>query len=291
MTGAHFLARLAPCLLALAAPLAAAPLLAQDAASTPHQAEVQAAQLLGAQLYAYDQVAWHGTDAFMADVQREGLDTSWLRGFLVLPDAAGALWMVFYGDREGVLVEAARYRVEGAEVKEGGLLEGAAQVPLSATAQTMARLRQESFAEMGRQQYGLCARANPNTVVLPPDANGAIAVYVLTAPTTNENYPLGGHYRFTYGADGALLSHRRFLNSCFAVPLQMPDGGAPEGSRPVGIFVSHLLDEYPTEIHFFVSHNVPLDLMVGTLNSDTMWNLQAGTLTGAEPIPQHMRQP
>ena len=56
-------------------------------------------------------------------------------------------------------------------------------------------------------------------------------------------------------------------------------------------FVSHLLDEYPTEIHFFVSHNIPLELMVGTLNSDTMWKLQDGELTGVEPIPQQMRQP
>lgn len=101
MTGAYFWARLAPCLLALAAPIAAPPLLAQDRQATPHQAEVQAAQLLGAQLYAYDQVAWHGTDAFLADVEREGFDTSWLRGFLVLPDPTGSLWMVFYGDREG----------------------------------------------------------------------------------------------------------------------------------------------------------------------------------------------
>lgn len=108
---------------------------------------------------------------------------------------------------------------------------------------------------------------------------------MLTAPTTNDNYPLGGHYRFTYGADGALLSHRRFLNSCFAVPLQGGAAQLPDGGRATGIVVTHLLDDFPTEIHFFVSRNIPLAMIVGTINSGTMWTIQDGVMAGTAPLP------
>lgn len=214
------------------------------------QEQVAAAEQLGGLLYAYDQAAWHGTDAFTADIQRTRLDTSWLRGFMVLPDDSGRLWAVFYGERDGVLVMAARYRVADGQVQEGGLLEGADIVPLSPAAVRMANMRQAAFSAMVDNRYGLCARSNPNTIVLPPDAAGAITVYVLTPPTTNDDYPLGGHYRFTFDAADKLVAHRRFLNSCFAIPRRLT---GRRGEEPVGTFVTHLLDPQPTEIHFFVS--------------------------------------
>ena len=277
--------------LALAAmAFAAGPAAAQDAAIQPGDEAAEAiAERLGALLYTYDQVAWHGTDAFSADVQRSGIQTDWLRGFLVLPGEGGKLWAVFYGELDGDLVEAARYQVEGSEVVGGGLLEGAARVPLSPVGRRMAALRQAAFGVMSSERLGLCARSNPNTIVLPPEADGSIAVYVMTPMTSNESYPLGGHYRFVFGADDQLVSHRRFLNSCFNLPMAMPDAG--EGNRPVGVFISHLLDPQPTEIHFFASRYVPMQLMVGTLDSGTMWTISDGHLTDSAPIPEQARRP
>lgn len=268
------------------ATLAPATLQAQEIPKdAPHGAEVAAAAATGARLYAFDQAAWHGTDKFVADMEVHGsFDTSWLRGFMVLDGKDGRLDAVFYGEDDGEWLIAARYAVEGSTVLSGGLLEGDARLPLSEDGIRMAQARDTAFQNMRENDYRMCADANPNTVVFPPDADGEIAVYVLTPFVDNDGYPLGGHYRFTIGADDAVRDSRRFLNSCFNVPIGSQQG-APEGSSPVGVFVTHLLDEYPTEVHFFASYYVPLTLMVGTVENEVMWSIEDGELESVDDFP------
>lgn len=270
--------------------LAATPLLAQKLPEgTPHQQEVAAAASAGDMLYAYDQAAWHGTDRFQEDLEAHGdYDISWLRGFLVFPGKEGQLQAIFYGEEDGEMLVGARYSLEGSNVIDGGLFEEDERIPLAPDAIRMAQARDAAFAAMVDEQYGLCARSNPNTVVFPPDANGEITVYVLTPQIDNGSYPLGGHYRFTIGTDGAVRASRRFLNSCFSVPIG-GQAGAPDGSRALGMFITHLLDEYPTEVHFFASRYVPVSLFVGTMENDLMWSISNGVLQGVEDIPARGR--
>ncbi len=277
-------AALAACMafMAMSAPVAT---LAQDGAGgTPHEAEVAVAAATGARLFAYDQAAWHDTDRFLADLEDNGrYDRSWLRGFLVLEGEDGQLDLVFYGEEAGEWLVAARYAIAGDAVTGGGLLEGAAREPLSPAALRMVEARNTAFAGMADNDYRMCADANPNTVIFPPDEAGEITVYVLTPMVASDAYPLGGHYRFTIAPAGSIRESRRFLNSCFNVPAAMP--GGPQGARPVGVFVTHLLDEYPTEVHFFASRYVPLSLLVGTVENDLMWTIDAGLLESVSDMP------
>lgn len=240
------------------------------------QAAVVFAEQRGRQLYLYDQAAWHGTDRFLEEFDLER-DAEFMRGYIVVPGEGDLLDTIFFGDFGDGLVEAARYSVDGSAVVGGGVLPADRRPALSATAQRMAAARQAAIEEMVRGEHGMCADSNPNTIALPPDADGNIEVYILTPPTSNEEYPLGGHYRFEIGPAGEVVAQRRFLNSCFALS-SAPRDEDGETLDPIGLVVSHLLDPQPTEIHVFANLNFPLPLMVMTIENDSLWSIERGDI-------------
>lgn len=256
---------------------APAPLLAEADGLPARDARVQAAVAeagrLGELMYRYDQAAWHATDRML-----EGLNDArrpLMRGYIVVPGEDGLLDTVFYGEVDGTLVEMARYPVRGSEVVGGGWLPEAGRRPLPDDVLRLIGARQTAINYAANQQFGLCAEATPNTVVLPPDTQGMIAVYLLTPPVATDAYPLGGHYRLEVDATGAVARSRNFMNTCMMARFGRD---AEEAATPVGMFVSHLLDDHPTEIHAFVSRYVPISLMVGTTENRAMWAVDKGAI-------------
>lgn len=250
-----------------------------EANAVPHRAEVEEALLRGRQMFLYDQAAWHATDRMLADFKNK--PDKQMRGYVVLPGSKkGRLDTIFYGETGGKLAEFARYEVEGHEVVSGGVMKKGERPPLSPLAERMVAARTAASEEVDVRGYERCNAANLNTLVLPPDANDVISAYVLTAPVSNQSYPLGGHYRVDVGPDGKVLNSRRFLNSCFSLDF----GASGDHGDSVGVFVTHLLDKHPTEIHVFSSYYVPLSLMVGTVDNELLWGLQGGQFLGVSKI-------
>lgn len=93
-----------------------------------------------------------------------------------------------------------------------------------------------------------CAAAPFNTVVLPPQDDGSIAVYLLTPQIERNVYPAGGHFRIDIGPDGGRTSSRRFTKGCIALDTAQAGQG-----DPAALVLTHLLDSHPTEIHVFLS--------------------------------------
>lgn len=256
----------------IAAPLVAQPSEEGSGPTRPDNAdellaspEVVRAEELGELLYLYDQAAWYGTDKAVEelDAEKEG---HWLRGFLVEPDEEGQLWFVVYGEIDGILTEALRYRVENREIMEGGIHPEGARPLLSENAQKMAHALGVARQFANDEEMFQCVDAAFNNVVLPPDENGTVPVYLFTPPTEDESYPLGGHYRIDVGADGEVVSSREFLKTCMRA-----SWAQSEGITPSAMFVSHLLDDQPTEIHTFVSRYIPIALYVMTVENELMW--------------------
>jgi hypothetical protein len=243
----------------------------QEARRTvPHYDAMKAAATRGREMYLYDQAAWHATDRFREQFDLE--NASFMRGYIVLPRDDGRLDTVFYGEVDGALVEVARYTVAESRVEDGGLLPENARPPLSDVAVRMANARQAAFEEMREREYGLCGSAAPNTVILPPSEDGTITVYVLTPPTENDSYPMGGHYRIEVAADGKASNARRFMNTCFPANFGESAGGEG-GARPIMMTLTHLLDPQPTEIHIFASYYVPIGLMIITTENERIWSI------------------
>ena len=233
-------------------------------------AQVEQAEQLGRDMYRYDQAAWHATDALAEAIDMS--DPGDLRGYLVEPLGNGNLSTVFFGEDEDGFYEFALYEVAGSDVIGGGIVEGAEKTRLSPMLAAMAAARTAAVEELGRQDWGFCTRNPANTLILPPDEQGVIAVYFLTSTTEQDVYPFGGHYRIEIAADGSVAGAREFTKTCLNMELRP----GPNGEQPVGVAVSHLLDSSPTELHFFQSRYAPAKVFV--MIEDTVWVIEDGEL-------------
>lgn len=254
--------------------------------SVDELAAASAAEVRGDAMFAYDQAAWHATDKFQEDLRRQGVDLAKLaaqgfKGYIVEPGEGGQLLASFYAQRDGRSFALARYRVTGSTVSGGGLVEPDSTATLSLLALRMIDAREKAIQQMALPDHALCSNSPANTLVLPPQADGSVPVYVLTSTAVGGVYPAGGHYRFDYDADGKLSGERRFMKSCFPIDYRSKDGNTLKA-----VFLTHLLDPQPTEIHVFVQRNIPISLMVGTVSNNAMWSVEAGKVRYVRDFPK-----
>jgi hypothetical protein len=260
--------------LALAfAPLstAPAPALAQDRIATADLATVAAR---GAQLYAFDQAAWHTTDSLLAQKLPDAAMSA-IRGWVVEP-RGNLLTVTYYG-----LDADTPYAIYVADFR-GGKVVGE-RVPktdadraLSATGQRMAAARGVAAGQPPTK----CVDRPFNTVVLPPQPDsGVIPVYLLTPMVQDGAYPVGGHHELDIGRDGAIVATRDFSKSCLSIAAQDRAGT----KTAAAMFVTHLLDPHPTEIHVYLSLWSGKPIFVGA--GDKVWEV-----AGARVRPTDRKQ-
>jgi hypothetical protein len=207
-------------------------------------ANVEAMEI-GKQLYLHDQAAWHGTDALAEKV--DILAESELRGYLVDPLDNGNLGLVFFGEDDEGHYEFARYEVVGSKVVGGGLRDEAGRIALFPLLERMVAARSAAIDEFQKRDWGFRTDSSANFTGLPPDKAGVIKTYLLTSTKEANTYPFDGHYRIDIGPDGKVAAARKFTNSC----LNMGAGKNAEGLLPVALGILHILDDHPTELHYF----------------------------------------
>ncbi|WEK46196.1 MAG: hypothetical protein P0Y56_14430 [Candidatus Andeanibacterium colombiense] len=256
----------------------------ENALAAPYRAQLEEAMRRGREIFLYDQAAWHATDQMLADFNNS--PDKRLRGYVVVPgDTADKLSVVFFGDVEGKRVEFARYGVEVDKIVSHTMPAEGARPALSPLAERLIAARDTAIQELIAQKYGFCSEARSNYVLLPPGDYGVISAYFLTPQTENGSYPLGGHFRIDIGADGKVVSSRRFMNACFNVDLRNTKDKDGEPITPEAFFVTHLLDPQPTEIHFFESYYIPVEMMIGTTENRLVWDVKQGRILDVANLP------
>lgn len=230
----------------------------------------------GMAIYDYDQAAWHTTDTMVARHLSDAVMGA-IRGWVVEP-RGDVLRVTYFGLADGTpyAIYVADYgndAVSNERVPEAG--DDRALSPLGlrlAAARVAAATAGEALLKCSDRAF--------NTVVLPPDPGGIIPVYLLTPQTVNDQYPMGGHHEVDIAADGSVVAQRDFTRSCLTVG----ETAAPAGGKPVAIFVTHLLDQHPTEIHVFTSLTAHQPIFVGTPDG-ALWTV-AGTRITKGPPPK-----
>ena len=268
--------RLLTSLVLLAAMALAVPALADP--SLGELAATLAAEARGAEMYAYDQAAWHSTDRLHEDMQSSGLAVADMlsrgfAGFIVEPVSDGLLLATYYGKKDGKTFAMARYWMAGSKVKRGGLVKPGEDAALSPLALQLIDRREKAVAVAIADEVSMCTKGHPNTVVLPPRVDGSIPVYFMSAAVENGTFPAGGHYLYVFDAAGKLASKRPFSKSCMLIDWR------DQPPKAEGAGLSHLLDPQPTEIHVFVSLNMPGKLFVITTSNKDLWLIDHGHIT------------
>lgn len=259
-------------LLGISLALLAAPAGAQRTIPTADLATVSAR---GAAIYAYDQAAWHTSDTMVAKHLPESAMRA-IRGWVVEP-RGDTLTVTYFGEEDGkpyaiYIADFADGAVSNERVPDAGSTDRAlTPLGLRFAAARVAATR--AAAALPR-----CSQRNYNSVVLPPEADGTIPVYLLTPQVENDQYPMGGHHEIDIAADGTVAGLRDFTKSCLTI-------GAPgtnPGDKPVGLYLTHLLDPHPTEIHVFTSLAAHYPIFVGT-SDQQVWSVEGTRITRLDP--------
>ncbi len=226
------------------------------AAQPSNEAQAAANMARGDLLYAYDQSAWHVTDAALKAIPKEAMSS--LRGYVVTPVPNGYR-TTFYGGTPGN-----HYRVYTAiwsnrSIVQPELLSADRRVPVTAEEERLIAAKALALSNLADLQK--CSSGRLNSAVIPgPTPQDPVSIYILTPASRANAIPMGGHHRIDV-KDGAVVSQRKFTNSCIELERNLPAG---KQGQPVALMISHLLDPVPTEIHAFAVHSAGLPMYVST---------------------------
>jgi hypothetical protein len=241
---------------------------AVPAVSEAEQQAIRDAAARGVLIYAYDQAAWHGTDAMIAKLPDPGSKV----GGWIVDGPAEAPELVFF-DKD----KAAPHSVFVADFRDGKMVSsrvaGAGEPELSPERRRLIAARAAALDALKAKGFQRCSAQAMNTVVLPPvGPDNLIYVYLLTPQPDMNTIPFGGHYRVAVGPDGKTGEIRPFTNSCIAMSAR-----PPPGAKSAALVITHLLDPVPTEIHVFSSLVAHVPVMVGTKDG-RIWAVDGGRI-------------
>jgi hypothetical protein len=190
----------------------------------------------GRALYAYDQAAWHATDAVRAGNPREDevgryiarkTDRGWIVAFGHLNESRDAFLVAYLATQGKTLQEFSVEHLATPQSDKGFYLAAAKSINLAL----------HDFKGENRPY---------NVAVLPAPAD-QLYVYVLPAQTKNGVYPLGGDERYLVSSDGnTILEKRRMHHSVMTFDLTGPDV-----SRMAAGYHIHVLSDVPEDSDVF----------------------------------------
>lgn len=230
------------------------------------QSALRTAEDRGRQIYLHDHAVVVVSDAVQPLFTEKARQH--LRGYIT-EEKGGAIVVTYYGTGEDERL-AAWYRA--AVGPDGRLLGTVSQydIPqgLSEYEEHAAAARRTGM----NYKFRPCAQ-NYNSVVLP--TTDGWQVYLIPGTTENGVVPYGGTYRVDIDATGqSIVADRGFTKSCLTLSTQVKEGQTPEA-----LYVSHLLDTQPTEVHVFWQLWSRLNWHIVTVPNGLTWKIEKGRIS------------
>lgn len=226
-------------------------------------AMIRFAEQRGSLVFRMDRAAWVASDAFQAVWEDQPGVTA--RGWVV-EETGDRRLVTFFGNRGDELIALARFGERNGRVTTRQVRLSGADTALTESQRSLASalLRAGAFAASaaGRSAGVVpCVPRGFNSVVVPnASGEGGHDVYLMTPWVETHIYPMGGHFRLNVPATGAARLDRAFTASCLNVQAGVPDR---PGVRPEALWVTHILDPQPTEIHVFAAQTLNIPVIVG----------------------------
>ena len=204
----------------------------------------------GRLLYAYDQAAWHATDAVLGTRPAKG------EGGRYIAQQIGGKWVVRFGHLSPT---------RDAFLLDHVATEGAAPDQFTVEALPTPR-RDTGFAFIAAKAVDLALqdfqpeKATYNVAVLPAPA-GQLYVYLYPAQTQDGIFPLGGDERYIVSADGAtIIDKHRMHHSILNFDTHPPDGSTLSAG-----FHVHVLSAVPedSDVFYVLNRRPSLPELIG----------------------------
>jgi hypothetical protein len=236
--------------------------------SAEEQSAATEAERTGRAMFLHDRAAWVATDAMLAAYPKAP-ETAGGGGWIT--EESGADIIVTFYNR----TPAAVYRIT---VAENGKVTGKVEEYTAPVALTPFEAGAAAAREvLSTASFDTCSKTY-NTVVLPAADKqaGHWRGYLLPGTTVRGLVPIGGAHRFNIEGS-AITARRSFTKSC----LNLQDS-----ANTKALYVTHLLDPTPTELHVFISLQTRKPLMMRTMSNGTAWLIAGGKISVMErPSP------
>lgn len=227
-----------------AAPTPAPP--APPAANAPPLTQAQIAEInraaaRGRELIALTRAGILATQDMLARVANP--EATGIDGWIALPEG-NAMTVTFYDNQESGPKTVYRANILGNRVVSRDTFLGTHRPDLPRALARLAAARDAARAEDNRT----CSPQGANFLVVPPGASGGpVEVYEISAQTSRERLPAGGHYRMTV-SDGRVTATHAFAAECQDVAIP----AAAEGQAPPPLAIA-ASDPLPSEVHVLLS--------------------------------------
>jgi len=206
----------------------------------------------GQALFAYDQAAWHATDAVRAtNPPKESVGR-----YIAYKSDEG--WKVAFGhlnqSRDKFLV--AYEATQGATLQEFTAKKSEPAREYTAFCLSAARAVDTALDDFRGEKRPY------NVAVLPAEQN-RLYVYVVPAQTKDGVYPLGGDVRYLIQPDGSAIIEKRQLHKSI---LEDSSASVPKGAKPTAGYHTHILSDVPedTDVFHVLTRQPPLPEVVIT---------------------------
>ncbi len=224
-------------------------------------AELQQITERGRELYAYDQAAWHSSDAVQAQHPKDGevrryiaqkTSEGWIVAYGHLNDTRDA-FLITYVASEGKTLEDFSVQHFAVPQQDNGFFLSAAKA---------IDLALKDFRGENR----------PYNVAVLPAPNGLLYVYVLPAQTKDGVYPLGGDERYTVSPNGEKIVEDHRMHQAV---LDF-DTHNPNVAKIAAGYHVHVLSEVPedSDVFFVLSRRPAVPEYLGA-NGKMLFVIQA----------------
>ncbi len=203
----------------------------------------------GRALYAYDQAAWHGTDAFFALHP----ETNGLAHYICVKSTLG--WVVYF-PKWDALHDHIQVVYQAAETDASGTYKATRYDPPREGPDDL--IAKERALELAIEDFK--PQGHPyNTAILPAE-NGNLYVYLYPGQTTDDVWPIGGDVRYAISPDGKKILEKRLLHKSI---LDMKFD--PQQKAVAGIH-SHVLSNVPedTDVLYVLNRRPSIPEYIGT---------------------------
>jgi len=202
----------------------------------------------GRALYAYDQAAWHATDAFL-DLHP---DTEGLAHYICSRTPTG--WMVTF-PKWNEMHDRLLVTYEATETEPGKYVARKLDHPWEASEAILVKERALELAIADFQHPN-----RPYNTAILPAPGGNLYVYLYPGQTKATIWPIGGDVRYTISADGKQILEKRQLHKTILDMEYKP------GSNVVAGIHGHVLSDVPedTDVMYVLNRRPLIPEYIGT---------------------------
>ena len=229
-----------------------------------YRQDVMMAEVIGSMIRMHDASAWLTTDALVEKGALKDFEGTG-KGWLTLENG-DSIEVRYFSENDGQVRAFASASLDTKAMKAA---DARILSPSEAMTERERRLMRAKSLVLSRDDYFVCTKHPPNTVVTEFEEDGIseILVFVMSAWADKDAAPLGGYHMYRVSADGnTIIDHFSQTKACILT-------NERELEKAKFLMLSHFNSATPTMFHVFMMRQFRKPIFVMTAQNGILWKV------------------